>query len=54
LATLKESRRDGFKPLIVRFYENEQWTATFYPDGTQRSLAHEVDQEKLLRQAVFR
>ena len=54
LATLKESRRDGFKPLIVRFYENEQWAATFYPDGTQRSLTHEIDQEKLLRQAVFR
>jgi len=54
LEALRKVPRDGFKPIIIRFYERELWTVTYSQDGTTSSQTHDVDREKLLRRAVLR
>jgi hypothetical protein len=53
LEVLGKVPRDGFKPIIIRFYERELWTVTYSQDGTTSSQTHEVDREKLLRRALL-
>jgi hypothetical protein len=54
LDALTKVPREGFKPIVVRFYERELWTVTYSRDGNTSSARQEIDKQKLLRQAVLR
>lgn len=55
LETVKGARNDGFKPVVVRFYEKEIWTTRIDPQsGLIVGVTHEFEQERRLRQKSFR
>jgi hypothetical protein len=55
LETVKGARSDGFKPVVVIFYEKEIWTTKISPQtGLIDGVTHEIEQERQLRQEIFR
>jgi len=55
LETVKGARGDGFKPVVVIFYEKEIWTTRINPaTGLIVGVTHGIEQERQLRQEIFR
>jgi len=55
LETVRGVRGEGFKPVVVIFYEKEIWTTRINPEtGLIVGVAHEFEQERQLRKETLR